>query len=48
MQKTISRWQKYEAHDIWKYLIPNTCGWMQKTSPYQDDENVKHMTSENT
>ena len=42
--KTISRWWWYEAHDFKKYLIPNTFGWMQKTRPYQDDDDdMKHM-----
>ena len=42
---TISRWWWYEAHDLKKYLIPNTCGWIQKTRPYQDDDDMKRMTS---
>ena len=32
----------------WLLKIPNTCDWMKKTIPYQDDNNIKHMTSENT
>ena len=31
-----------------KYLIPNTCGWMQKTRLYQEDDDMKQVTSENT
>ena len=29
--KSILIWWLYEAHDFRKYLIPNTCDWMQKT-----------------
>ena len=36
-----------EAHGFGRYLIPNNCGWMQKTRPYQDDNDMKHTTSEN-
>ena len=28
--KSILIWWLYEAHDFRKYLIPNTCDWMQK------------------
>ena len=37
-----------EAQGFRRYIIPNTCGWMLKTRPYQDDKNMKHMTSVNT
>ena len=37
-----------EAHGFGIYLILNTCGWMQKTGLYQDNNNMKHTTSENT
>ena len=29
--KSILIWWLYEAHDFRKYLIPDTCDWMQKT-----------------
>ena len=37
-----------EAYGFGIYLIVNTCGWMQKTRLYQDSNNMKHTTSENT
>ena len=40
--------QDNETHGFGRYLIPNNCGWMQKTRPYQDDNDMKHTTSENT
>ena len=39
--KTLSIWWWLEGCDFRKYLIPYTCCWMQKTRPYQDDNDMK-------